>query len=257
MPIGETETFNPCYRVYMALREAQQEDSNIPALAAWTNALGVRDTEFLDERFDTIHMLGLLTHEKDLAWLQVSQQTSISASIYQPTFNKASQAMNLGAISQLWGESKQHITSTVLRELKAYSAEMPADQRVDEETLRRLKEEVEEFANRVRTHVEDEHLKIFLLEQLTILRKAFLEYSLTGVAAFRRASGQLIAEFQNPANRKVLDDHRDTDEMRRLSELWNWSLKLYATIEMVKGVVQTLEVQQALEVASSLLQLGG
>lgn len=251
MPIGGRERFNSCYRLYESLSRARLEQDGINALSAWSSAFGVTGTPGLDDRFDTIHMLGLLTAEKDRAEQQVKDYCGLDEDTRNNVFGAFSSAMNVAAIGTKWEASKTHLTDGGLRTLLMCSREVPEDnETVDNASLRSTHEEVDGFHSRIEEELEDGPLKDFLLKQLSIIRRALLEYNVIGTNAFREASGQLVVEIQKPANQEVIEEHKGSDYLKKLKSIWFIVLNVYNTHKALKSP----EAQQALENTSKALE---
>ena len=235
---------NACFRVYSVLRDVREQSDTIPTLAAWSNAFGVSETEHLDDRHDTLSMLGLLDKQAKLAQFQAKESLDLADDEIEETFQSVSQAMSVSTLSQRWETGKKHITDDLLRTLKAYSRDLPEDsETVNEYELQQVQRDLEEFARRVEEEVEDSNLKYFLLEQITIIRNALLEYYVVGAGAFRSAFGRFLAELQDPHNRKVYEEHKDSPWLEKLGELWGRSLKLYGTYKALDdtGTIEAIE----------------
>lgn len=241
--------FNSCYRVFAVLSEARLESDNIATLAAWSNAFGITETDYLDNRFYTLRMLDLLDREKELARLQVESNLSIASDELEATFQAASNAMDISYLGNPWSGSKRHLTDEMLRNLRVFSRKLPEDsEMVNEYELRQVRYELEKFAKHVQENIEDSDLKAFLLEQITIIRKAFLEYHVIGVKAFRDASGNFFTEAQNPVNRKVVEDNKNSEELKKLKSLWTMCLQLYATYNALESTGAKQAIESGVEV---------
>lgn len=245
---------NPCFRVYSVLRDVREQDDNISTLAAWSNAFGVSETDYLDGRHDTLYMLGLLDKQAKLAQLQAKENLSLTDDEIEDTFRMVSQAMDVSTLSQVWKTRKTHITDDTLRTLKAYSRDLPEDlETVNQYELQQVQRDLEEFAKRVEEKVEDNNLKYFLLEQITIIRRALLEYYVVGAGAFRTAFGRYFAELQDPHNRKVYEDHKDSSWLKKLGELWGRSLRLYGTYKALDDVGAMQAIESGFDAAKDLI----
>lgn len=241
---------NPCFRVYSVLRDAREEDDTTPTLAAWSNAFGVSETEHLDDRYDTLHMLGLLDREAKVARLQAKENLDIAPAAVDDTFQPVFSAMNVAALSQGWANYKKYLTDDLLRTLREYSRDLPEDsEAVNEHELQQVRRDLEEFAKRVREEVTDDDLKSFLLNQITIIRKAFLEYYIVGVKAFRDASGRVFAELQSPENIEVFEEHKESDWIKQVETLCRRVTMLSATYTAIEKTGAPKAIGDGLSVA--------
>lgn len=245
---------NPCYRVYSVLRDAREQDDTISTLAAWSNAFGVSETEHLDGRYDTLYMLRLLDKQAKLAQLQAKENLDLASDAIEATFQRISLAMEVTAIGQTWDKRKIYITDNLLRTLKVYSRGLPEDpETANEYELQQVQRDLEEFAKQVEEKVEDGNLRCFLLEQITTIRRALLEYYVVGVAAFRSASGSFVAELQDPHNQKIYEEHKDSPWLKKLGELWGRSLKLYGTYKALDDVGAIQAIESGFDAAKDLI----
>lgn len=248
MPVGRRNNFNACYRVYQVLMEARVEDDNAPTLAAWSAAFGITEAEFLDERFDTISMLGLLTKQKDLAQLQVEQHSSLPENQRNEAFSLASQAMNVTAVGQQWKVAKQHITDGMLRTLRKCSQEIPEDvEKANETDLAKMRDELTELAFLVQGELEDGALRDFLTQQIAIIRRALLEYYVVGIEAFRNASGQLFAELQRPENIETIKENKNSEYIEKLRSVWTILLNIYATYNALQATGEMISIEDVVK----------
>lgn len=248
MPLGRRNNFNACYRVFQLLMEARVEDDNVTTLAAWSTAFGVTDAEYLDERFDTINMLGLLTHEKDIAQLQVKQHSHVPEDTRNEVFGLASQAMNVAAIGQQWKVAKQHISDEMLRTLRKCSQEVPEDvEKASETDLAKMRDELAELVLRVQDKLEDGALKDFLIQQIGTIRRALLEYYVVGIQAFRNASGQIFADLQRPENLETIKDNESSEYIEKLRSVWITLLNVYATYNALQATGAMKAIEEAVK----------
>ena len=238
--VGRNRT-NPCFRVYSVLRDAREEADNIPTIAAWSNTFGVSETEYLDNRYDTLYMMGLLDKQAKLAQLKAKANLDFADDTIEDTFRLVSQAMNVSALSQHWGNGKKHITDDLLRTLKAYSRDLPEDlETINEYELQKVQRDLEEFAKRVQEEVANDELRRFLLKQSTIIRKAFLEHYVVGGEAFRDASGRVFAELQSPENVEVFEEHKGSDWIKQIETL----CRRVTTLSVAYTAIEKLEHQR-------------
>lgn len=226
---------NACFRVYSVLRDAREQDDTIPTLAAWSKAFRVSETKYLDDRHDTLYMLGLLDKQAKIAQLQAKENLDVAPATVEKTFQPVFQATDVIAIAQRWESRKNFITDDLLRTLRGYSRDLPEDsEAINEYELQQVQRDLEEFARRIEEEVANDDLKRFLLNQITIIRKAFLEYDVVGGKAFSDASGRLFADLQRPENIEVYEEHKNSDWMKEAETLCRRVTMLsttYAAIE--------------------------
>lgn len=243
------ERFNSAYRVHYLLSRAHEQPGEIPALAAWSNTFGVTEADFLDERFDTIQMLRLMSQQITLARKQMTLVEHLSEDSYAFAFDNAVQTINVSALGAAWESFDQFIDAKVLRTLRTCSQATPADPtRVTDAELASLEEELEEFRLSVEEHALNEELKLFLLEQIAIIEMAFLEYRIVGVQAFQRASGQFITSLENPDNHAIVEQNREEPEFKKLASIWKRTLQAGQVMSMVNT---------AITLGGAVLELGG
>jgi hypothetical protein len=236
------------------LHDARLEGDTIATIAAWSSTFGINETDYLDERYDTLHMLSLLDREAKLARSQVKDSPDVSNDEIDSTFQAVSQAMDISALSQVWQHRKEFITDGVLRTLRSFSRDLPEDsEKVNEYQLSQLQDELEEFARHVEEDIEDGDLKAFLLNQITIIRKAFLEYYVVGARSFRDASGSFFTEAQKPENKKVVQENEGSEEINKLRSLWGTCLKLYATYNALQDIGAKQSIESSVEVVKDYL----
>jgi hypothetical protein len=243
------ERFNPAYRVHYLLSKAHEQPGDIPTLAAWSNTFGVTGTDLLDERFDTIQMMHMMSRQITLARKQMTLVEQDSEDTYALAFDQAAQTINVSALGAQWQDFDRHINADVLRTLRRCSQLTPADPRwVAEAELVTLEQELEDFKLRVEEQTSNEELRFFLLEQIAIIEKAFLEYRIVGIQAFQRASGQLITSLENPDNHTILEKYREEPEVKKLVSIWKRTLQAGQVMSMVNT---------AITLGRTVLELGG
>ncbi len=243
------ERFNPAYRVHYLLSKAHEQPGDIPALAAWSNTFDVTGADFLDERFDTIQMLQLMSRQITLARKQMALAEHLSEDSYAFAFDAAAQTINVLTLGSEWSNFDQFINANVLRTLRTCSQATPADpKRVTDAELASLEEELEEFRLSVEEHASNEELRLFLLEQIAIIERAFLEYRIVGVQAFQRASGHLTTSLENPDNHSILEQNREEPEVEKLASIWKRTLQAGQVMSMVNT---------AITLGRTVLELGG
>ncbi len=243
------ERFNPAYRVHYLLSKAHEQPGDIPALAAWSNTFDVTGADFLDERFDTIQMLQLMSRQITLARKQMALVEQVSEDSYAFAFDNAAQTINVSALGSEWSNFDRFINADVLRALRRCSQSTPADpKQVTDAELASLQEELEEFRLSVEEHAMNEELRLFLLEQIAIIERAFLEYRIIGVQAFQRASGHFVTSLENPDNHTILEQNREEPEVKKLASIWKRTLQAGQVMSMVNT---------AITLGRTVLELGG
>lgn len=243
------ERFDPAYRVHYLLSRAHEQPGDISTLAAWSNTFGVTETDSLDDRFDTIQMMQMMSRQITLARHQMTSVEEVSENDYAFAFDKAAQAIDVTALGAEWQNIDQFIDANVLRTLRWCSRQTPADPtRVADAELADLEEELEEFRLGVEENASNEELKLFLLEHIAMIDKAFLEYRVVGVQAFQRASGQLIASLESPDNHELLEKNKGEPEVEKLASIWERALQAGQVVSMVNS---------AIDAGKTFLELGG
>lgn len=243
------ERFNPAYRVHYLLSRAHEQPGDMPALEAWSNTFGVTGADVLDETFDTLQMLRLMSRQIALARKQMTIVEGVSEKDYAFAFDSAANTINVSALGTAWQDFDKHITANVLRTLRWCSQQTPTDpKRVADAELADLEEELEEFRLGVEEHASNDELRLFLLEHIAIIEKAFLEYRVVGVQAFQRASGQFVTSLQDPDNQAIFEKNKEVPEVKKLASIWKRTLQAGQVMSMANT---------AITVGRTLLELGG
>lgn len=203
---------NPAYRVHRFLSLATQKSRDIAAKDVWSQVFGFT-------RNDNIHaiysaLMGLHS-QVDQAEELIRATDGIDHDLYTRYFPRVRRVLSPPGLSNGWSDHVKSLGPEVLESLEfcgAKIAERYTEEYLQDEELKQLVLEAEDLRQTILNSHLDTALKAELARVAELLRRAFLDYRITGPTAVRdelaRALGVLFANrevlVKNPAAQEPL-----------------------------------------------------
>lgn len=221
----EVKTDNPAGRLYTLLKQAKALNNN-SGYATWGHIFNIPLTKSKNS-IDDDAMVEIIHRVMQLKELVVEVEDKlgkiegINLSLYLTPFGRIKNALkatnlNLGN----YVETLRPITDGDLTILIFCSEELAkhySEQRVNEDTLKGIIEEVTKLFNEVTKSDLPPELKVFILDQLEVIRRGISEYQIRGIERLRETLGELVGAIL--VKRETLEVTKDQPEVRKFGTI--------------------------------------
>lgn len=233
---------NSAYRVHEVLSRASRLKLSRPAVLVWGKVFGTNN------EFETVRLLGLLHEEAGLAKSQMkASNPSLSEDLYIQGFANVEESIRVARLGEDWENFRRFLLPDVLRQLKTCAELTPRqEESVDADDLEQLASDLWEFELAVKEGSLPDDVKAFIMGQISIIKRAILEYQIVGIRAFNTALGVSLVELS--ANSDLIEEHQDEPEVRQLGTLWG---RVFGIVERFNSLAN------AVDAGRKLLELGG
>jgi hypothetical protein len=217
---------NPALRVHRFLSEALQKSPDIAAKDVWQQVFGLTSS---DDVYSIYRSLMHLHQQLDQAEALLHRIEEIDHDLYTRYFPRIRQVLATSALNSGWSDHKRSIPPEVMASLEFCGAKLSerfAEEYVQDEELHQLVAEAEELRTSIlEAHIQEE-LKADLARIVELLRRALLDYRVTGPAGVRdelaRALGTLMMRRESII--------KNTEASGRLSRIFDFFGKVDAMV---------------------------
>jgi len=230
-------TNNSAGRLYAILSSLIKLQGSNTAMNAVLQSLG-RDSGGLLEFYRSLIELSKLV---DQAESELRATADIQHELYLAPFPRIRKALAINMPEATWQTFSVHITEsdvTVLGFCAEALSRSNAENLIDDQELSELREDVDGLAERVMASSIDQELKVILLGQLELLRRAIFDYRIRGVVRLQEALAASLGTIA--LNNPLFAEAKDTEEVRgfakvlkRLGKLIGLAVKAKPLIEPV------------------------
>ncbi|MBI5892781.1 MAG: hypothetical protein HZB79_03860 [Deltaproteobacteria bacterium] len=180
------KTDNPAGRLYAILNEAKNMSHNISTRDVWLKVFKI-ESKSQTELFRTLTSLQELMDEiKE----QLNEADDINKDLYIKYLPNIERVIRVTNLDTSWNSYRESLSDVAMYNL-AHCAEILSsrygESTIEEQELFKLKDEIDTLYEIVRTGSLNKELKIIILDQLEIIRRAIHEYRIRGAKGLHKA----------------------------------------------------------------------
>jgi len=230
------KTDNPAGRLYDILNRAKNFPPNKKVIDVWTEVLNA-DSDSPEDQITCLFKLRNLFDET-IALLESIE--GLNLDLYLQEIPDLKNMVDFDSIFHQWSEKKNLITPTALKEIAFCAEELSRhhkDPAINKEELEDLVEDVQDLITDLRSSSLPDEVRLPILDQLEIIRRAIIQYELRGSKGLEEAFKNVaIFASYHKSELKSLQDSDQKEKKNRSGSLLNILNKLCQILQILPKV---------------------
>jgi hypothetical protein len=215
---------NSAGRLLNILEEAKKLNQPGQCIQAWARVLDIpvehNGTILPDKEVELVHRLIEVHKLVDEVETALKKIEGIKHELYLKPFSRIREVISFTRFNHNFPDTINKLTESDLTILEFCSeklSERHIERVVDEEQLKEIQAEINDLLEQVQASTLSDEIKVFILDQLEIIRRAIYEYRIRGIQCLREALQTNLGAVI--LNRELINTERDRKEVKRFGKI--------------------------------------